>query len=68
MWQRVVLNASLLYTSTLAGMNKKDNKRPTVEEVASLLQKWAIFYLAMFSSMEAVFQKCNHKEYVTQAL
>lgn len=49
-------------------MNKKDNKRPTVEEVASLLQKWAIFYLAMFSSMEAVFQKCNHKEYVTQAL
>lgn len=68
MWQRIVRNTPLWYASTLAGMNKKDNKRPTVDDVARKLEKWAVFCLAVLSSMEAVFQKCHHKEFVTQAL
>lgn len=37
MWQRVAWNAPVSYVSTLAGMNWKYNKRPTVDEVASPL-------------------------------
>lgn len=40
MWQRVVWNAPSSYASTLAGKNWKDEEKPIMDEVASLLWQY----------------------------
>lgn len=65
MWRRIVWNVPSLYASTLSGMNWKDNERPTVDEVATLLgqnEDSLIPYVPVYLLWKKLTQKFEEKE------